>query len=187
MLKALAELAERFDLDQQTASATLKQSGNPQSLVINPGAAGRQLHIGKSREKIKAVLTTPWLELETEDLLYSRCRPQPAQLDQEQVEAAYARAQQLVGQNLFFSGEQQRVTFSDQELIIFLSFPDGINEELFDEEGLIKLIEQKTSQINRPAQNASFQFHRNEAGQIIVDQFIPDLKGLTVDRSNLKK
>jgi len=109
-----------------------------------------------------------------------------AQLDQKQVEAAYARAQQLVGQNLVFSGEQQRVTFSDQELINILSFPDGINEELFDEEGLIKLIEQKTSQINRPAQNASFQFHRNEAGQIIVDQFIPDLKGLTVDRSNLK-
>lgn len=187
MLKALAELAERFDLDQQTASATLKQSGNPQSLVINPGAAGRQLHIGKSREKIKAVLTTPWLELETEDLLVAAVvASTSAQLDQEQVEAAYARAQQLVGQNLVFSGEQQQVTFSDQELINILSFPDGINEQLFDEEGLIKLIEQKTSQINRPAQNASFQFHRNEAGQIIVDQFIPDLKGLTVDRSNLK-
>lgn len=187
MLKALAELAERFDLDQQTASATLKQSANPQSLVINPGAAGRQLHIGKSREKIKAVLTTPWLELETEDLLVAAVvASTSAQLDQKQVEAAYARAQQLVGQNLVFSSEQQQVTFSDQELINILSFPDGINEELFDEEGLIKLIEQKTSQINRPAQNASFQFHRNETGQIIVDQFIPDLKGLTVDRSNLK-
>jgi vancomycin resistance protein YoaR len=125
--------------------------------------------------------------LETEDLLVAAVvASTSAQLDQKQVEAAYARAQQLVGQNLVFSGEQQQVTFSNQELINILSFPDGINEELFDEEGLIKLIEQKTSQINRPAQNASFQFHRNEAGQIIVDQFIPDLKGLTVDRSNLK-
>ena len=114
LLKALAELAERFDLDQQTASATLKQSGNPQSLVINPGAAGRQLHIGKSQEKIKAVLTTPWLELETEDLLVAAVvASTSAQLDQKQVEAAYARAQQLVGQNLVFSGEQQQVTFSN--------------------------------------------------------------------------
>jgi hypothetical protein len=57
------------------------------------------------------------VELETEDLLVAAVvASTSAQLDQEQVEAAYARAQQLVGQNLVFSGEQQQVTFSDQEL-----------------------------------------------------------------------
>lgn len=187
LLKALAELAERFDLDQQTASATLNHSGNPQSLMIDPGADGRQLLIGKSREKIKEILTTPWLELNTNDLLIEAIiASTSAQLNQEQINAAYNRAQSLIGQNLVFTGEYQRAEFSDQELISILSFPDGINEDLFDEESLITLIEQKTISINRPAQNASFQFHRDDEGQIIVDQFIPDLKGLKVNELSVK-
>jgi vancomycin resistance protein YoaR len=187
LLEALAELAERFDLEQQTASATLNYSSNPQSLVINPGANGRQLLIGKSREKIKETLTTPWLELKTEDLLIeATVASTSAQLDQEQINVAYTRAQSLIGQNIIFSAEYQRAEFSDQKLIDILAFPDGINEELFDEESLINLIEQKTSSINRPAQNASFQFHRNDEGQIIVDQFIPDLKGLKVNELSVK-
>jgi hypothetical protein len=170
LLEALAELAERFDLEQQAASATLNYSGNPQSLLIDPGANGRQLLIGKSREKIKEILSTPWLELNTRDLLIeATVASTSAQLNQDQINAAYTRAQSLVGQNLVFSAEYQRAEFSDQELISILSFPDGINEELFDEKSLINLIEQKTANINRPAQNASFQFHRDSEEQIIVD------------------
>jgi vancomycin resistance protein YoaR len=187
LLKALTELAERFDLDTQTASATLNYSGNPQSLIINSGADGRQLLIGKSREKIKEVLTIPWLQLNTEDLLLEAIvASTSAQLNQEQINAAYNRAQTLVGQNLVFTGEYQRAEFNDQELIAILKFPDGINKELFDEKSLITLIEEKTVNINRPAQNASFQFHRSESGQIIVDQFVPELKGLKVNELGVK-
>ncbi|NMA29799.1 MAG: hypothetical protein GX943_01925 [Candidatus Pacebacteria bacterium] len=187
LLGALAELAERFDLSKETASATLNYSGNPQSLIIDPGADGRQLRIGKSQEAIREVLKTPWLELDPTDLLIEAViASTSAKLDQEQITAAYSRASTLVNQNLIFAGEHQRAEFSDQKLISILTFADGINEDLFDKGRLIELIEDKTAHINRPAQNASFQFHRSENEQIIVDQFIPDLKGLKVDELSLK-
>lgn len=184
---ALAELAERYDLDKQTASATLNYSGNSQSLLINPGADGRQLLMDESHKKIQQILTKPWLALQTTDLLIKvAIASTSAKLDQEQIAAAYNRAQTIVGQNLVFTGEHQRAEFSDQELVGLLKFADGINQQLIDEEALTQLIENKTININRPAQNASFQFHRNEANQIIIDQFTPDLKGLKVNETALK-
>lgn len=184
---ALAELAERYDLDKQTASATLTYSGKPQSLVINPGADGRQLLIEESQEKIKHILQTPWLQLQANDLLVEAViASTSAQLNQEQVNEASSRAQTIVGQNFIFTAEYQRAEFTDQELIALLRFADGINQQLIDEEALIQLIENKTKDINRPAQNASFQFHRDEKDQIIIDQFIPDLKGLKVNETALK-
>jgi vancomycin resistance protein YoaR len=185
--EALAELAERFDLAGQPASATLNYSGSPQSLLIDPGADGRQLIIDESREKIYQVLKKPWLELEENDLMLEAIiSSSSASLNQEQVETARNRAKTLVGQKLVFTGEYQRIEFNDRELISILKFPDGINTQLFDEEELINLIEDKTTHINRPAQNASFQFHRDEKEQIIVDQFTPDLKGLKVNETKLK-
>jgi vancomycin resistance protein YoaR len=187
VLIALAELAARLDLGKQPASATLTYSGSPQSLITDPGSTGRQLLIDDSYNKIKKILQTPWLELNPTDLLVEAViASTSAQLNQEQITDAYTRSQSIVGQKLVFTGEYQRAEFNDQELISVLAFPDGINEKLFDEEKLIKLIEDKTAHINRPAQNASFQFHRDENKQIIVDQFIPDLKGLKVNKSSLQ-
>ncbi len=184
---ALAELAERYDLDKQAASASLNYSGNPQSLIINPGADGRQLLIEESQEKIKQILKTPWLQLQANDLVVeATIASTSAKLNQEQINEASSRAQAIVGQNFIFTAEHQRAEFTDQELIALLRFADGINKQLIDEEALIQLIENKTKDINRPAQNASFQFHRDEKDQIIVDQFIPDLKGLKVNEAALK-
>jgi len=187
MTEALAELAERFDLVGQPASATLNYSGNPQSLLINPGADGRQLLVEESQEKIYQILETPWLELEEKDLMIEAIiASSSAALNQEQIEKALNRVKTIVGERLVFTGEYQRIEFNDSELISILKFPDGINEKLFDEEELINLIEDKTTHINRPAQNASFQFHRDEKEQIVVDQFTPDLKGLRVNENKLK-
>jgi vancomycin resistance protein YoaR len=187
VVEALAELAKRFDLAGQPASATLNYSGNPQSLTIDPGTDGRQLLTDESQIKIEKILETPWLNFEKKDLmLEAAVASTSARLNQEQLEIAYDRAKSVVGQRLVFTGEYQRAEFKDFELIGILSFPDGISEELFDEKALISLIEDKTSHINRPAQNASFQFHRNEKEQIIVDEFVPDLKGLKVNEDALK-
>jgi len=187
MTEALAELAKRFDLVGQPASATLNYSGNPQSLLINPGADGRQLLVQESQEKIYQILETPWLELEEKDLMIEAIiASSSAALNQEQIEKALNRTKTIVGKRLVFTGEYQRIEFNDSELISILKFPDGINEKLFDEEELINLIEDKTTHINRPAQNASFQFHRDEKEQIAVDQFTPDLKGLRVNENKLK-
>lgn len=187
MTEALAELAKRFDLVGEPASATLNYSGNPQSLLINPGTDGRQLLVEESQEKIYQILETPWLELEEKDLMIETIiASSSAALNQEQIEEALNRTKTIVGERLVFTGEYQRVEFNDRELINILKFPDGINEELFDEQELIILIEDKTADINRPAQNATFQFHRAEEEQIIVDQFVPDLKGLKVNENTLK-
>lgn len=187
LILELNKLAESFDLKQELASATLNYSGNPQSLIINPGKNARQMLVKESHEKIQEILSKPWLELGPTDLIIEAViASTSAQLNQEQLDEAIKRAQSIVGKKLVFTGEYRRAEFSDQELINILSFPDGINQQLFDEEELIQLIADKTKNINRPAQNASFQFHRNENEKIIVDQFLPDLKGLKVNEINLK-
>jgi vancomycin resistance protein YoaR len=187
LLTALANLAKQYDLTGQSAKATLNASGDVQSLVIDPGSDGRQLLIDDSQTKVKQVLETPWRNLRSQDLFIETViASTSAKLSEDQIQAASNRANSIVGQQLTFTGENQRASFSDQELISILRFADGINNELFDEEGLISLIEQKTSSINRPAQNASFQFHRDENEQIVIDQFVPDLKGLKVNESSLR-
>ncbi len=165
-------LKKEIDYPAKEAVAQLKYSGSPQSLVVDPGKNGRELLVAATLDLIKD-------EVGHAATISAKVASISAQLDEQQVEAAQERAAALVGKRLLFQTEAVRLELNDQKLISFLAFPNG-----YQKTELSALIESWTDLVNRPAQDAVFEY---DPQTYIVSQFKPDRPGLELNQEETLK
>lgn len=162
----IAELARAVDAAPTPSSAQLKTSGVASSLTLDPGTAGRELELERTQELVLASALTPNTTLEAPVASVG------SQLNPEQVAIARERASALVGKKIILHSSDSTLQLSDQTLIGFLTFPDGISQEKLQ----AAMSGWKTS-IERPPQNAEFDYDRDTKA---VTRFVPARDGLTL-------
>ncbi len=98
-------------------------------------------------------------------------------LTEEELIRVKERAEKFIGQKLIFVFGDDRWELEDQTLVGFLSFQKG-----FDETKITSQTANLASVIDRPPQNATFQFEQGK-----VTQFRPALEGRRLDQEETKK
>lgn len=164
----ISTFKNRLDYPAQKPSAKLAYSGSPRSLTIDPGKSGRELiataTFNSIREQIGHAAT-----------ISAQVASISAQLNPEEIEQAKKKASALINKRLLFRAENVRLELNDQKLISLLAFPEGYQEtELGD------LINSWADVINRPAQNAVFDY---DPESLVVEEFQPDRPGLQLNRA----
>jgi len=185
-LEQLTNLVERFkekfDKDPQPPKITLEKSGSAQTLVLNPGQNILAVNIDKTLEEI-----TKTLELETslininngKQILVSPSLSWVSQvLTPTERETALKTAQKLVGHELILTYDVFNKKLNDQQLLSFITFPNG-----FAENEINKQINLWKESMDRPAQNAEFEFDKQT---FKVTKFNPHREGLALDKDQTK-
>lgn len=168
----IASLAAQVDVEGKVPAATLTYSGNPESIVIEPGFIGRAVETSDlSKTLIELVSETEQLEsLQLQAPVASTA----AELTAEQSEAARERAQVFVGKKIIFSADELSEILNDQDLVSLLALPEGYNQK-----ALTTLTDTWLTSINRPAQNPVLEY---DPETLEVTNFSPPRYGLTLDQ-----
>jgi vancomycin resistance protein YoaR len=161
------ELKKQVDFEGKTPAASLGQTNSPATLTINPGQYGRSLALTPTLVKLAEVEKSQDLILEAEVASTS------AQLSAEEIELARQRAQNLVGKSIEMRALDVKLEVNDQDLISTLSLPSG-----YDQDAIDQLVTNWQEQIDRPPQNAEFEY---DPDTLAVTTFVPDKKGLGLD------
>lgn len=176
------DVEKKFNKEPIPPSVTLKTSNDPQTLVLDPGKNILGIDKDQTISELNKFLNTnssltnikkePNLTFKPITTLLSET------LDSAQTETALKTAKKLVGKELAFSYDIEKRTLNDQDLISFLTFPSGFIENKIDNK-----LEKWKQELDRPAQNADFEFDKQT---FEVTRFRPDRKGLILDKDQTK-
>lgn len=153
-----AALEEKIN---QIAQSLFVPTVNPQikvltkSVTIEPGKAGQEV----DRRSLMAIIGQQLAFLKNESIVVSINQINP-QLTEAEMTTAKARAEKLLNKSLKLTVEDQSFTISETQLINFISLEGG-----FDLEKINNYTKDLSLALNRPAQNAAFQF---SAGRAVV-------------------
>ncbi|MFZ5438327.1 MAG: VanW family protein [Patescibacteria group bacterium] len=169
----------QFNQEPSLPQITLEQSNNPQSLVLNPGENVLGIDVEQTIKELNKFLET--------NSSLTNIKKQPTltfkpithwlskTLDSSQTTTALKTAQKLVGQELIFTYDKTKEKLTDQDLVSFLTFPSG-----FIDEKIQKKIDVWKQKLDRPAQNAEFEFDKQT---FKVTKFKPHKEGLVLDQA----
>lgn len=160
-----------------TISAQVEQPAIPPTIKLEGQGQNRQVAIdnGQAGQKVDKRLLTQGFEQRLAFL-----SPEPLELPiipvispvtQVQAQATKQRAEQLLNKSIILKTSDQSWTLTDEELINFLDFSNGL-----DEVKIASWTAQLAASINRPPQNALFKF---ENGRVV--EFKPALAGVRLD------
>ncbi len=161
------ELKKQVDLIGHNPQATLRWSGSPTTLAIDPGEPGRELLVDKT---IHLVTTSVGAKQNIEAQVASTS----SVLNKDQINEAQDRASELINKRLIFTAENVRLDLNDQQLISLLAFPTGFNQTKLN-----SLLDSWQETVARPAQDAEFEFDEKT---LVVKKFTPHREGLELDR-----
>lgn len=153
-----AALEERIN---QISQSLFAPTVNPQikvltkNVTIEPGKAGQEV----DRRSLMATIGQQLAFLKNESIVIPINQINP-QLTETEMTTAKARAEKLLNKSLKLTVEDQSFTISETQLINFISLEGG-----FDLEKINNYTKDLSSTLNRPAQNAAFQF---SAGRAVV-------------------
>ncbi|MBL8031897.1 MAG: peptidoglycan binding domain-containing protein, partial [Candidatus Doudnabacteria bacterium] len=129
--QALNELLELFNQQVKVAStephATLTTSGNVNTLKIVNGSFGRELNQEATRHSISQAVSQLQIESNGTLALEAQIASTGAQLSETELTAARERATKFVGKKITWSGADQRLHLTDQDLVKLLTFPQGFS------------------------------------------------------------
>lgn len=143
-----------------------------QTVRVQQGLEGRELDKSRLLTLINAQLAQN--NFQSLELPVRRLSPL---LTADQIKNLQERSQKYLGRKIIFQYEQEKWELDDQELIGFLGFRGG-----FDEEKIASQAANLASVVNRPPENAAFQFENGK-----VTQFRPAAKGLTLDQKTTRE
>jgi len=171
--QTVASLSARIDLPAVPPTIKLdKTKPKDQQIIIEPGVSGKKLDSQKTTQLILqrlGYLETGDIVLPVEDIL--------PPISTEMVQKTEIRAQNLIDKKLIIKSEEQTWELNDLDLINFLYFQGG-----WDEEKLATYTASLAQTIDRPAQNALFKF---ESGKVL--EFKPAKPGITLSfKKNLE-
>lgn len=168
----ITDLKLNVDVIGEEPSATLEQSGNINTLKINPGEPGRVLEAEKTAELSQQLLN------DGEYRVSASVASTSASLTEEQQTLALERSQSLVSQKLELildADEYVRLEVSDRDLVAFLNFPE-LNSYKTD---IIKeKIDTWAKTVDRQPQNAVLEYDKNT---LEVEKFVPHKLGLELN------
>lgn len=131
-----------------------KQFGkDSQRLIIEPGKTGQEVN----ESALISAIVHQLSYLKTEPIIVPIKETNP-QLAETEMEITKIRAEKLLGKNLKLIFEDKAFTLLEKELIDFLSFDGG-----FDSEKINQYAKNLASNLNRPPENAAFQFSSGRA------------------------
>ena len=180
----VSALKQVFDQPAEPASVSLDISGNPNSIIV---VRGKNIQAVLVEETILET-TAKLREITTEKLTDESIQKFKIavitetiseRLTDDQVAAAQTRAEAFVDEALLFEKDNTEYTLSDVELIDLIQLPNGYNESAIDE-----IIAQWTEELNRPPQNAVFEY---DPKTLTVTEFVPHHNGWELDQSEMKQ
>jgi vancomycin resistance protein YoaR len=173
----IGNLKDLVDFPGEKPNATIKNK----TVEILPGKTGDKLLSDETWQTLhKQVLNKNLRDLSKEDFNVEAIMAHPIlALDQSQIEMSKNRALKLIDQKLTLSYEYQKIDISNQELMNFLAWPNGLDQEKID-----LFIDNLKAQINRPSSDASFIYDKDT---LEVTDFSADKNGLEIDAVSTKK
>lgn len=169
----VAALKAKVDVDGEAPRATLGTTENAATLKVSPGKVGRTVLADQTLAKFAEIADAGNTEL-TADVASTS-----AALTPDELASASARAKGLVKKKILLRADAAFQELNDQALIKLLAFPSGLNEA-----AVADLTNQLTKQINRPPQDAVFEY---DTATLQVKKFVPARKGLEVTSSQLNR
>jgi vancomycin resistance protein YoaR len=157
-------------VEQPAIPPTIKLEGQNQTrkVVVDNGQAGKEV----DRESLTQLLEQRLAFLNHQPLELPII-PVLSPITQIQAEATKQRADRLLNKSIVLKSADQAWTLTDEELINFLDFANGL-----DETKIASWTAQLATSLNRPPQNALFRF---ENGRVI--EFKPALAGVRLDEA----
>lgn len=163
----LTDLQLKVDIIGEAPQATLGTSGNAATLTINPGSPGRILEVKPTVAAIQANIA------QGEFSSSGQVASTSAVLNEEQIEAAKARAEKFVGYRIEFTTDTRTYALPDRELIAALTFPQG-----YEPQDLENIFSEWAKNVNREPQNAIFDYNSET---LEVNEFVPHKNGLKLN------
>jgi vancomycin resistance protein YoaR len=171
--KQISLLASKVNIAEEQPSAVLKISGVPGSLKLTPGKSGRKVDEAETFQKISERIQ------QTDVHVPAVVASISAGLNPDQLDPALARAKKLVNKKITLRAENVFREMNDQLLINILAFPEGVSEK-----NLEPVISQLSKEVNRPPQNAEFEYDKES---LKVTKFSPPRKGLALNTTQFKE
>jgi vancomycin resistance protein YoaR len=167
----ISSLAIQVDDPAEEPSASLKISEVASSLKLLSGKSGRMIHTDQTIEKVSERLQPGELHVPAVVASIS------AGLSPEQLTPSVDRAKKYVGKKIIFRADNVFREMNDQLIINVLAFPDGVSSSR-----LQPVIDELAKEVNRPPQNAEFEFDQNS---LKVTKFSAPRKGLGLNTEQL--
>lgn len=136
-------------------------------VIIEEGRSGQEIN----QRELFARIYHHWATLDTGPVEMPAIQILPS-LNDEQIENTRQRAEKFLGKKLIFTDNGTHWQLEEKELIQFLSFTNG-----FDQDKIASWSANLATTINRPPQDATFQFIN---GQVI--EFQPAKEGKTLNQ-----
>lgn len=164
----IASIAAELDEPEIPPTLTILTTGTTRIASASAGRTGKQLNQLNTITAIKESI----LKVEPHPITLILEEATPA-VSPQQLAHTQQYAQHLIGKNLFLNYQSSTWQLQDEELVNFLSFT-----ATFDEPKIASWSAQLAQIVNRPPQNALFEFEGNK-----VKEFQPAKPGLAVDQA----
>lgn len=181
LLFMIEALAQETDEEPDPPSARLGISGQISSLTIHRGSDISTVDVSATLSEVQATIgaiTSDQLaQSESSEAFVATVSAvrqlQTRQLTDEELAFSQERAEKIVGRSMEFSKDYLRKTLTDVQLISLLQLPEGLQEER-----LSALLQEWAQDLNRPPQNAEFEY---DPETLVVKTFAPHRMGLMLD------
>jgi vancomycin resistance protein YoaR len=170
--KTIASISAQINVPSIPPTIQLIKENNYSSIQIQTGEPGKKVEEDKLKQLIDqhlAQMLELSLTLPVEELL--------PQTTQEQAEITKQRGEKLLGKNLVLSFAENSWQLDEAELINFLDFSGG-----FDQEKIASFTAQLAQSIDRSPQNALFNFQNGR-----VTEFKPAKNGQALDQEQTQQ
>lgn len=169
-------LAAQVNIAGKEPQASLRISGNPETIEVFAGEPGRMVVLEPT---VSLALSQAQQLTAGTAQVTAPVASTSGTLNETELATAKARAEKLVGSTLTIKDPafpEATIVFDDRDLVSFLNFPGGIKDE-----SILERVNQVSNRINRPAQNAVFEY----GSDLQVTKFEPHRTGLELDSEKL--
>jgi len=176
-------LSELADEEGNNPFASLKKTGQPKTLIVNPGKEGFEVDQKALQQEISAKL----LDKKNFTDLEIMVSPQIThfKLSREEIEQAKERALSFVGQDIWLKNKTNRdikVRLIDTQIVPTLVFPQGFRGEKITQ--IVDAVDQNTA---RNPENAAFDYEKKSNTKLEISSFKPHKTGIKLEQENFKE
>jgi len=164
----ITELNNRVAYTGSTPQATLKVSNNPASIVIDPGAYGREVDFQETKKQVLTHLNAG------NTTIAASVASTSGVLSTDEITISKQRAESLVGKKATFKHQRATFVLADKQLVEMLKLPTGYNLEQIQ-----TIIAEWSEKIDRPPQEPEFTYDQST---LQVKSFVPPKDGLVLDQ-----
>lgn len=169
----IAELNNLVSYEGREPQATLKISGNSNTIEIDKGQYGRAVDADATARAIAA-------QTQTKDTVLAATIASPGgELSETQLENATARVEKFVGKSIIFSYKNYDFKLSDKDMISLLTLPTG-----YSQEKIVAQVQSWKDEIDREPQEPVFEYDKES---LKVETFIPPKPGLSLDENKTQQ